>query len=304
MRCSSSTSSILVYRLVAIIDAYRVAEFLNAADASGDGRAGRARIGRNPLSIAGLLAVLLVMAGSHVVVARYDMLAQGFLDNGCIFISDPNSECALDATPSPGTATPTPSDDRGTAAGPTDSPVPEGTPVGSAVPQVSIPPWDGKERLNILLIGADQRPGEATFNTDTLIVVSIDPVTKQVAMFSLPRDTEGVPIPPGPARNVFGSVYSGKINCMVDEHPSADRPLPGLGQEWDGRLQRTQGDHGLPLRARHQVLRRGQLRRLPEGRRHDGRGHRQRPGPGLGRPLPVDQRRPPAGLHPDVASST
>ena len=203
---------ILVYRLVAIIDAYRVAEFLNAADASGDGRAGRARIGRNPLSIAGLIAIVLVMAGSHVVVARYDMLAQGFLDNGCIFISDPNKECALDATPSPGQATATPSDD-GTAAGPTDSPVPEGTPVGSAVPQVAIPPWDGKERLNILLIGADQRPGEGTFNTDTLIVVSIDPVTKQVAMFSLPRDTEGVPIPPGPARNVFGSVYGGKINA-------------------------------------------------------------------------------------------
>ena len=200
---------ILVYRLVAIIDAYRVAEYLNASEASGDGRAGPARIGRNPLSIAGLIAVVLVMAGSHVVVARYDMLAQDVLNNGCIFISDPTKECDLDATSSPGSSA-TPSDD-GTAAGATDSPVPEGTPVGSALPQVSIPPWDGKERLNILLIGADQRPGEGTFNTDTLIVVSIDPVTKQVAMFSLPRDTEGVPIPPGPARNVFGSVYAGKI---------------------------------------------------------------------------------------------
>jgi LCP family protein required for cell wall assembly len=200
---------ILVYRLVAIVDAYRVAEYLNASEASGDGRAGPARIGRNPLSIAGLIAVVLVMAGSHVVVARYDMLAQDVLNNGCIFISDPTKECDLDATPSPGSSA-TPSDD-GTAAGATDSPVPEGTPVGSALPQVSIPPWDGKERLNILLIGADQRPGEGTFNTDTLIVVSIDPVTKQVAMFSLPRDTEGVPIPPGPARNVFGSVYAGKI---------------------------------------------------------------------------------------------
>ncbi len=202
---------ILVYRLVAIVDAYRVAEYLNAAAASGDGRAGRARFGRNPLSIAGLLAIILVMAGSHVVVARYDMLAQGVLSNGCIFISDPNTECNLDATPSPGAAA-SPTDD-GTAAGPTDSPVPDETPAGSAVPQVSIPPWDGKERLNILLIGADQRPGEGTFNTDTLIVVSIDPVTKQVAMFSLPRDTQGVPIPPGPARNVFGSVYQGKINA-------------------------------------------------------------------------------------------
>ena len=70
------------------------------------------------------------------------------------------------------------------------------TPHGSALPQVSIPPWDGKTRLNILLIGADQRPNEGTFNTDTLIVVSIDPVSKQVAMFSLPRDTVDHRFPP------------------------------------------------------------------------------------------------------------
>jgi len=201
---------ILVYRLVAIVDAYRVAEYLNAASASGDGRAGRARIGSNPLSIAGLLAIVLVMAGSHVVVARYDVLAKGILDSGCIFISDPTKECDLDASPSPG-ASATPS--RAGTAVPTDTPEPASTPVGSAVPEVSIPPWDGKERLNILLIGADQRPNEGTFNTDTLIVVSIDPVTKQVAMFSLPRDTVDVPIPPGPARRTFGSVYRNKINA-------------------------------------------------------------------------------------------
>lgn len=201
---------VLIYRLVAIVDAYRVAEYLNATSVAGDGRAGRPRIGRNPLSIAGLLAIVLVMAGSHVVVARYDVLAQGFLDSGCIFLSDPTKECDLDASTSP-TAPPTPTQ-AGTAA-PTDTPEPASTPVGSALPEVSIPPWDGKERLNILLIGADQRPGDGTFNTDTLIVVSIDPVTKQVAMFSLPRDTVDVPVPAGPARQVFGSVYRNKINA-------------------------------------------------------------------------------------------
>ena len=46
----------LVYRLVAIIDAYRVTEYLNAYAASGDGRLGPARLPRNPLSIAGLAA--------------------------------------------------------------------------------------------------------------------------------------------------------------------------------------------------------------------------------------------------------
>ena len=197
---------VLVYRLVAIVDAYRVAEYLNQA--TGEGRPGGIRLGRNPISMAGLLAIVLVMAGSHVVVARYDILAKGVLDSGCIFLSDdPTKACALDASASPGSSTAP-----GDSGQPTDTPLPAATPAGSAVPQTSIPPWDGKQRLNILLIGADQRPAEGTFNTDTLIVVSIDPVTKQIAMFSLPRDTANVPIPPGPARQVFGSVYGNKIN--------------------------------------------------------------------------------------------
>ena len=212
---------VLVYRLVAIIDAYRVAEYLDAYAASGDGRAGTARIRRNPLSVGGLLAILLVMAGSHVVVARYDLLALDVLQSGCIFIDDTSQDCALDATPSPG-----PSGDPGGGS----PPAPESTAIGSAVPDVSIPPWNGKDRLNILLIGSDQRPSEGSYNTDTLIVVSIDPVTKQVSMFGLPRDTVDVPVPPGPAQRVFGTVYRGKINSWLstirdrgDLYPGTDR---------------------------------------------------------------------------------
>ncbi|MFL5645957.1 MAG: LCP family protein [Chloroflexota bacterium] len=206
---------VLIYRLVAIIDAYRVAEYLNDVETGSTDRSPRQRLLSNPLSIAGLLAIVLVMTGTHVVVARYDILAKDVIDSGCIFVGDPSKECDLDASPSPGqagNATATPTDDGSDGSDASDSPVPESTPVGSAVPDVTIPPWDGKERLNILLIGADQRPGDKTFNTDTLIVVSIDPLTKQVAMFSLPRDTVDIPIPQGPARSVFGSSYSGKIN--------------------------------------------------------------------------------------------
>jgi LCP family protein required for cell wall assembly len=204
--------AVLIYRLVAIVDAYRVAQYLNNSAASGAGQAGRARIPGNLASIAGLLAVILVMTGSHAVVARYDLLAKDVLDSGCIFIGDDNKTCDLDTTPSPSPGdTRQPSQDA--SALPTDSPEPEGTPTGSALPEVAIPPWDGKERLNILLIGADQRPSEGTFNTDTLIVVSIDPLTHKVAMFSLPRDTVDVPTPPGPARNAFGPLYTRKINA-------------------------------------------------------------------------------------------
>ena len=170
---------------------------MNTVQASGDGRLGRANLPRRPLSIAGLAAVLLVMAGAHVVVARYDMLALDALSSGCIFVGqDVETECAADASESPDpSASDEPTDAPSASA--TDSPEPS---IGSAVPEVSIPPWDGEERLNILLIGVDKQGGG--HRTDTLITVSIDPVTKKVAMFSLPRDVVDVPIPSGPAQRV------------------------------------------------------------------------------------------------------
>ena len=215
----------LLYRLVAIIDAYRVVEFLNSYGAAGDGRLGPARIPRNPLSIAGLLAVVLVMAGSHVVVARYDMLALDLLESGCIFIGDqPNRECSVDATPAPGSSI-------------DPSAEPEPSAVGGEVANVSAPPWDGREQLNILLIGTDQRPRDGTYNTDTLIVVSIDPVSRQVAMFSLPRDTVDVPVPEGPAQQAFGPVYTRKINAWFTSVRNREDLFPGTD--------RTRGYNGL-----------------------------------------------------------
>jgi LCP family protein required for cell wall assembly len=204
----------LLYRALATIDAYRVTVFLNAVATSGGGRLGRPKLIFNPVSIAGLLAVILVMAGGHAVVARYDLIALDALGDQCVFIGDTPSNVNCDsgsASPSgsPG-ASPVSANNGTPTSAATEPPV-----QGSALPNVLIPPWDGKERLNILLIGTDQRPQQGTYNTDTLIVVSIDPTTKQVAMFSLPRDTVDVPLPPGPLRNAYArGVYPKKINAL------------------------------------------------------------------------------------------
>jgi LCP family protein required for cell wall assembly len=204
---------LLVYRLVAIIDAYRVTVWLNALAANAGGRLGRPRLVFQPVSLAGLLAVVLVMSGAHVVVARYDLLAWGALSDPCVFVSDATPDTCDEATPSGSSSTEATDE-------PIDSPTPTDVPPptqGSALPDATIPPWDGTDRLNILLIGSDQRPNEGTYNTDTLIVVSIDPTSKQVAMFSLPRDSTNVPLPPGPLRNAyanFGGVYPKKINSL------------------------------------------------------------------------------------------
>jgi LCP family protein required for cell wall assembly len=216
----------LLYRLVAIVDAYRVTVYLNAVDASGGGRLGRPRLAFHPISIAGLLAVILVMAGGHVVVARYDLIALNALNDRCVFIGEGTSEIEC----------PTPSQGPSGSADPTDEPTESGSPTpvvteppvqGSALPNVTVPPWDGQERLNILLIGSDQRPQEGTYNTDTLIVVSIDPVSKQVAMFSLPRDTVDVPLPSGPLRSAYGSVYPRKINALFTSIRNRADLVPG-----------------------------------------------------------------------------
>ena len=83
----------------------------------------------------------------------------------------------------------------------------EGDGQGGATP----PSWDGTERLNVLLIGVDQRQGETSFNTDTLIVASVDPVKGSVSMFSIPRDTVDFPVPAS-AQALYGSTYNNKVN--------------------------------------------------------------------------------------------
>ena len=46
-----------------------------------------------------------------------------------------------------------------------------------------------KNKVSILLIGADQRPGDDYFNTDTIILATIDPQNARVSLLSIPRDT-------------------------------------------------------------------------------------------------------------------
>jgi len=51
------------------------------------------------------------------------------------------------------------------------------------------PAWTGNERLNVLVLGVDTREGDkSTQNTDTMLVVSLDPVNKTASMLSIPRD--------------------------------------------------------------------------------------------------------------------
>ena len=55
----------------------------------------------------------------------------------------------------------------------------------------NLQPWSGSERVTLLLMGIDQRCDESEADlahTDSMMIVTIDPVTKSGALLSLPRD--------------------------------------------------------------------------------------------------------------------
>jgi LCP family protein required for cell wall assembly len=52
-------------------------------------------------------------------------------------------------------------------------------------------PWDGASRVNVLVMGLDYRDwesGEGAPRTDTMVLASVDPLSKTVGILSIPRD--------------------------------------------------------------------------------------------------------------------
>jgi LCP family protein required for cell wall assembly len=61
---------------------------------------------------------------------------------------------------------------------------------GDPIPRPEdVPDWSQRERVNILLLGVDQRPSEeGPWRSDTMIVVTVDPRTMTAGALSIPRD--------------------------------------------------------------------------------------------------------------------
>ncbi|HSB01070.1 MAG TPA: LCP family protein [Anaerolineales bacterium] len=125
--------------------------------------------------------------------------------------------------------------DCGTVTGGSDfTPNAEGTPVANTndpqqlpppitVPESDLPPaWDGASRISVLIIGLDYRDwvaGEGAPRSDTMIVLTVDPLTKTAGMISIPRDMWV---------NIPGFGY-GRINMAYSL--GAGSQLPGGGPE-------------------------------------------------------------------------
>jgi LCP family protein required for cell wall assembly len=89
-------------------------------------------------------------------------------------------------------------------------PLPPGvaTPTGP-LPEIVPAPWNGSSRVTILLMGLDYRDWEAGSGaprTDSMMLISVDPITDRVSMLSIPRDL-WVEIP-GFQHNRINTAYS------------------------------------------------------------------------------------------------
>ena len=73
--------------------------------------------------------------------------------------------------------------------------------------------WDGTSRITFLLLGIDSGPYRSEALTDTILVVSVDPVSRTAVMVSVPRDTGYLPLPD---RRIYADgLYPQKINSLT-----------------------------------------------------------------------------------------
>jgi LCP family protein required for cell wall assembly len=138
--------------------------------------------------IAGLAVVVVVVgAGIAFVAAR------------------PPAEVAV-ASPSPTTAA-TPEPTATPSASPSEAPSP--SPSESTANIDRLLGSDG--RFTILLLGSDYRPSRPGNRTDTMMVVSVEPESGDVAVASIPRDTTAFPLP-------GGGTFNGKVNALYQSY--------------------------------------------------------------------------------------
>ena len=199
---------LLAYRALACLDAYRLAIEPAAPSAAGIRRFGRKSGQIDPLSIIGLGLILAILVSGHIIVGYWDLKFYNVTReiHAPLVIEQPTL-------------------------GPSASPEPTVTfpPQETLAPAATIQPWTGTSRLNILLVGADTRGG---IRTDSMIVVSIDPVSHQVALFSILRDATGVPMPPkSRLSQLFGPTFNSKLTNLWEFADKYRNLFPGGGAD-------------------------------------------------------------------------
>jgi LCP family protein required for cell wall assembly len=141
--------------------------------------------------------------GSLAVVVVLALLLAGYVLYANRHIAAPGQPAGTAPTPAPQVAA-LDSAATGPAAAASLAPASSAAPVGTGTPSSSetLPSlqdlagsllsqqWSGTERVTVLVLGEDHRQGdtERAFQTDTMMLVSVDPVAKTITLLSIPRD--------------------------------------------------------------------------------------------------------------------
>jgi len=95
-------------------------------------------------------------------------------------------------------------------------------------------PWEGVDRVNVLLMGSDAGPDREGTRPDTNVVASVDPRTGDAVLFSLPRNLQNAPFPTDhPLSDLYpygwpedpNDVGSGYLNAIYRYVPAAHPEL-------------------------------------------------------------------------------
>ncbi|WP_019633469.1 LCP family protein [Actinomadura atramentaria] len=102
-------------------------------------------------------------------------------------------------------------------------------------------PWNGRSRVNILLLGGDAAADRTGVRTDSMTVASIDTRSGDTVLLSLPRNLEHFELPPGPARDRFPQGFTGdgpatpgllnEVYEYAEDHPDM---VPGVARNHRG----------------------------------------------------------------------
>jgi LCP family protein required for cell wall assembly len=183
------TFALTVLIVVVLLCAWRLISMIEAAMASGPPHAWR----RRPTVIV-LVALSAVVVLTHGAAAYY---AYSFYDAGnAIFVGDVNP-----------TASPAPVGSGSPFASGSASPSPSDNSIDFQGSAGATPP-PGESRINILFTGIDSGNGRDHALTDTMLIASIDPDTKKVAMVSFPRDISNFKL-------WDGRTFKGKLNSLM-----------------------------------------------------------------------------------------
>ncbi|MEI8333048.1 MAG: LCP family protein [Chloroflexota bacterium] len=202
--------ALLAWRILAVVDAWHGGRRQRAERTTGS--TGRDRGTAGALGVLALVAILAFVSVPHALAGWYGASASTAVariftaEDGDPFdlpAGTPGATLAADANAivdAPALPSPEPTGSR--------SPIASATPAPSPSPSTSPTPTPLDARVNILLLGFDSGPGRAQTLTDTMMVVSLDPVGRTVSMISVPRDTVNVPLGDG---HVFGP----KLNSLI-----------------------------------------------------------------------------------------